>query len=61
MTDNRKFDHGDYVVCTNKDYYGVTGRVIKKYTPNACEEQTMIETPDGRWFHAPTRDFLKIG
>ena len=61
MTDNTKFGPGDYVVYTHEDYRGVTGRVIKKYTPTACEEQTMIETSDGSRFHAPRRDFLKIG
>nr|DAE14279.1 MAG TPA: exoribonuclease [Siphoviridae sp. ct0uL16] len=61
MTDNIEFSIGDFVFCTHEAYYGVSGRVIKKYVPTACEEQTMIETPDGRLFHAPTRVFLKIG
>ena len=39
---------GDYVVCIDKQYYGVSGVVIKKYYPTACEEQTMIRCTDGR-------------
>ena len=48
---------GDYVICVDKQYLGVSGVVIKKYFPTACEEQTMIECLDGRQFHAPTRLF----
>lgn len=48
---------GDYVVCIDKQYFGVSGIVVKKYFPTACEEQTMIECSDGRQFHAPTRLF----
>lgn len=61
MYDNRKFCTGDYVMCTEKEYYGITGIVVNQYNPTACEEQTMIETSDGRRFHAPTREFLKLG
>lgn len=55
-----KFCIGDTVHCLAPEYRGVTGVVIKKYEPTACEEQTMIECADGRLFHAPTRCFLKI-
>lgn len=47
---------GDYVTCIAS---GVTGFVVKKYFPTACEEQTMIKTLDGRLYHAPTRCFIK--
>lgn len=59
MNDNQNFDVGDFVICTDKQYFGVTGIVIKKYFPTASEQQTMIETSEGRKFHAPTRYFLK--
>lgn len=52
---------GDTVVCVHSDYYGLQGVVIKQYYPTAREHQTMIETTDGRAFHAPTRDFERIG
>jgi hypothetical protein len=48
---------GDKVVCLID---GVSGVVIKKYFPTACEEQTMIETRDGRLYHAPTRYFERV-
>ena len=47
---------GDKVICHES---GVVGTVVKKYFPTACEEQTMIETADGRLYHAPTRTFRK--
>lgn len=59
MSDNRNFTIGDFVICTDKEYLGVSGRVVKKYIPTASEEQTMIETNSGKRFHAPTRCFLK--
>ena len=34
---------------------GVIGYVVKFYTLTACEEQTMVETADRRFYHAPTR------
>lgn len=55
----RNIKVGDCVVCIAKQYFGVIGIVIKKYFPTACEEQTMIECPDGRQFHAPTRLFVR--
>lgn len=48
---------GDKVVCDT----GVQGIVIRQYVPTACEQQTMIETLDGRKYHAPTRCFVKEG
>lgn len=53
MTDDIKI--GDKVVCAT----GVQGIVVKQYFPTACEQQTMIETIDGRKYHAPTRCFVK--
>ena len=46
---------GDKVICAT----GVRGIVIRQYFPTACEQQTMIETIDGRKYHAPTRCFVK--
>lgn len=46
---------GDKVICVT----GVRGIVVKQYCPTACEQQTMIETTDGRKYHAPTRCFVK--
>ena len=51
---------GDKVYCTNKEYYGVNGVVIKQYYPTASEHQTMIECDNGRLFHAPTRLFRRV-
>ena len=51
-----RFAIGDYVICTKS---GVKGKVIEKYFPTACEQQTMIECDDGRLYHAPTREFIK--
>ena len=50
---------GDFVICVEMQYYGVSGVVIKQYCPTACEEQIMIRCIDGREFHAPTRCFYK--
>ncbi len=50
---------GDYVVCAT--YPGKPkGIVIKQYYPTSCPQQTMIQCNDGRMFHAPTEDFVKI-
>lgn len=49
---------GDKVVCMLS---GVSGVVIKQYYPTACEQQTMVECPDGRLYHAPTRTWRKGG
>ena len=48
---------GDRVVCTAS---GVSGVVIKQYYPTACAQQTMIETDDGRLYHAPTSTFVRL-
>lgn len=40
----------DWVICSES---GVIGRIIKLYTPTACEDQIMVETRDGRQYHAP--------
>ena len=50
----RHFKVGDYVQCRTSRVRGV---VIRFYTPTASEEQTMVETDDGRRYHAPTRDW----
>ena len=47
---------GDKVICIES---GVSGVVVKQYYPTACEEQTMVKTPDGRLYHAPTRTWKK--
>lgn len=49
---------GDRVVCIT--YPAARGTVIKQYYPTAGAEQTMIRCDDGRLFHAPTTDFVKI-
>jgi hypothetical protein len=43
---------GDMVICIAS---GVIGKAIKQYYPIACEQQTIVETLDGRRYHAPTR------
>lgn len=48
----RKINIGEKAICSES---GVVGKVIKFYYPTACEEQTMVETDDGRKYHAPTR------
>ncbi len=53
----RKFGIGDMVICKTS---GVTGRVTRFYKPTACEEQTMVVTGDGRKYHAPTSEWVKI-
>ena len=62
MTDSiyDKICIGDKVCCTEPEFQGVNGIVVKKYFPTSCEEQTMIECADGRLFHAPTRCFVKM-
>ena len=42
---SRRFDIGDRIICTES---GVSGICEKFYYPTACEEQTMVETADGR-------------
>lgn len=50
--DARKIQIGDMVCC---EFEGTTvvGTAKKFYTPTACEEQLMVDTTDGREFHAP--------
>ena len=52
----RRFDIGDYVICTES---GVFGKVIKFYIPTSCAEQTMVLTKDGFKYHAPTTTWKK--
>lgn len=52
----RRFDIGDKIRCYES---GARGICVKFYTPTACEEQTMVETADGRFYHAPTRTWEK--
>lgn len=52
----RRFDIGDKIRCYES---GVRGICVKFYTPTTCEEQTMVETADGRFYHAPTRTWKK--
>ena len=52
----RRFDIGDKIRCYES---GVRGICVKFYAPTACEEQTMVETADGRFYHAPTRTWEK--
>lgn len=54
---DRSFDIGDMVISRlNSD---IIGKVIRFYTPTACEEQTLIKTLDGREYHAPTSTWVK--
>lgn len=52
----RGFDIGDEVMCSLS---GVCGRVVKFYRPTASAEQTMVQTSDGRLYHAPTMYWRK--
>lgn len=56
----RRINIGDRVICTES---GVIGIVTKFYIPTASEEQRMVDTDDGRQYHAPTRcwTLLTIG
>lgn len=54
---DRKFNIGDWVICKSS---GVIGRVIRFYLPTACAEQTMVDTTDGRKYHAPTSEWVRI-
>lgn len=56
--EQRGFDIGDRVICTES---GVVGKAIKFYYPTTCAEQTMILCDDGRKYHAPSTDFIKAG
>lgn len=48
----RAFNKGDKVICTVS---GVVGTVVRFYIPTACEEQTLVNTSNGKQYHAPTR------
>ena len=52
----RGFEIGDKIICEES---GVVGICTYFYVPTACEEQTMVETLDGRFYHAPTRMWKK--
>lgn len=54
---DRKFNIGDWVICKSS---GVIGKVIRFYLPTACAEQTMVDTTDGRKYHAPTSEWVRI-
>lgn len=53
----REFGIGDKVECISS---GMVGYVVKFYVPTSCAEQTMVETLDGRFYHAPTMDWRKV-
>lgn len=53
----RDFDIGDTVICKSS---GVIGEVVKFYAPTSCAEQTMVRTRDGRQYHAPTSEWVKV-
>lgn len=56
---NEPIKYGDRVMCVT--FPGqLRGFVIKQYYPTACPQQTQIICDDGRVFHAPTSDFVKI-
>lgn len=52
----RGFEIGDKIICEESSVVGIC---TKFYVPTACEEQTMVETRDGRFYHAPTRTWKK--
>lgn len=52
----RGFKIGEKIICEES---GVVGICTKFYVPTACEEQTMVETGDGRFYHAPTRTWKR--
>lgn len=47
---------GDKVVCTNS---WVRGIIVKIYTPTASAKQIMVQTDDGRFYHAPYNEWRK--
>ena len=58
MTEKQRgFDIGDRVICTDS---GVIGKAIEFYYPTTCAEQTMILCDNGRKYHAPSADFIKV-
>lgn len=52
----RGFKIGEKIICEET---GVAGICTKFYVPTACEEQTMVETGDGRFYHTPTRTWKR--
>lgn len=48
----RTINIGYKVICSES---GVVGTVIRFYHPTSCEEQTLVETENGKRYHAPTR------
>lgn len=55
--EQRGFDIGDRVICTES---GVMGKAIKFYYPTTCAEQTMILCDNRRKYHAPSAEFIKV-
>ena len=53
---NRRFEVGDRVICSES---GVIGKVLRFYKPTACDEQTLVQTDDGRQYHAPTNTWSR--
>lgn len=49
---------GDRVMCIT--YPAARGIVIEQYYPTSSAQQTMIRCDDGKLFHAPTTEFVKI-
>lgn len=54
---SREFDIGDEVIHRQS---GVIGTVIRFYAATACSEQTMVQTGEGRWYHAPTSEWVPV-
>lgn len=52
------FKMGDKVICIPT---GVVGTIIKFYTPTASCSQIMVQTSDGRKYHAPQHTWALIG
>ena len=48
---------GERVVCMLS---GVSGVIIKIYTPTVSEMQIMVRTDDGRLYHAPYSTFERM-
>lgn len=56
---NDAIKYGDRVMCVT--FPGQPrGFVIEQYKSTACSQQTKIICDDGRVFHAPTSEFVKI-
>lgn len=49
--------NGDFVAHKEN---GIVGTVIKTYKPTGAERQTMIKTIDGREYHAPEKEWVKL-